>query len=160
MGLLCFSFVLEPIRVGNLILLGKKLTYFSKSSKYTTGNKVGLRRQFWIQKLPKTNFNTEVELPPVRNIYCRRVSYICQGELNYFQFTTAIFCRNKNFWIRKATNSCFWLKNQCWIRRCSIISTFMNLSLTVTNNIRNSCIAFFVGLLTMFTICSILWFHS
>ena len=71
MGLLCSSFILEPRSHNNLTLLGKKLTYFSQSSKYATGNKIGLRLHFWIQKLPLSNFKTKVELPPILPSYPR-----------------------------------------------------------------------------------------
>ena len=50
MGLLCSSFVLEPISHGNHIIRKKAELLFSKL-------------HFWIRKLPLTNFRTKVELP-------------------------------------------------------------------------------------------------
>ena len=63
MGLLCSSFILEPVSHGNQKKKKKKLNYFSQSSTLATGNEVGLRLNFWIWKLPLTNLKTMVELP-------------------------------------------------------------------------------------------------
>ena len=70
-------------------------------------------RDWWIWKLLLTNFKTKIELPmwsAVFPSYPRLRSaifiadlfqYNCRGELNYFRFTSSIFCRRKIFWIRK-----------------------------------------------------------
>ena len=70
-------------------------------------------RDWWIWKLLLTNFKTKMELPmwsAVFPSYPRLRSaifiadlfqYNCRGELNYFRFTSSIFCRRKIFWIRK-----------------------------------------------------------
>ena len=116
MGLLCSSFVLEPISLYNHIIRKTSYILFSNF-------KLGNRDRNWSQvtfldtETLANQFKMKAELPmwsTILLLYSRLTSAIFivirfiqwPSKFNYIQFTSATSCQRKKFWIRKADRIC------------------------------------------------------